>query len=78
MAKETAVEWFLKEIIKNARRDWKDTNVYELAEQAKQMEKEQHQETFVQSRQAKIFEEGMPPVWESFEQYYNETYGTTK
>ena len=42
MAQQTAVEWFLKEIIKNARRDWKDTNVYELAEQAKQMEKERH------------------------------------
>ncbi len=23
-------------------------------------------------------EDGMPPVWESWEQYYNETYGTTK
>lgn len=45
-------------------------------EQAKQMEKEQHRETFKQSRQAKIFEEGMPPVWDNFDQYYNETYGT--
>ena len=40
-----------------------------------QMEEQQHQETFKQSRQAKIFEDGMPPVWESFEQYYNETFG---
>jgi hypothetical protein len=28
-------------------------------------------ETFRQSRQAKIFEKGMPPVWESFEDYIN-------
>lgn len=39
-----------------------------------EMEKEQHQETFKQSRSAKIFEKDMPPVWESFEQYYKQTF----
>jgi len=43
-------------------------------EQAKEMEEEQHQETFKQSRLAKIFEKDFPPVWESWEQYYNETF----
>ena len=28
-------------------------------------------EAFKQSRQVKIFEKGMPPVWESFEDYIN-------
>jgi hypothetical protein len=43
-------------------------------EEAKEMENEQHQETFKQSRSANIFEKDMPPVWESWEQYYNETF----
>ena len=78
MAKQTAVE-FLIEQLKGYEYDGNDfifTGIIssELIDQAKQMEKEQHQETFKQSRQAKIFEEGMPPVWESFEQYYDETF----
>lgn len=43
-------------------------------EEAKEMENEQHQETFKQSRSANIFEKDMPPVWESWEQYYNQTF----
>lgn len=39
-----------------------------------EMEKEQHEETFKQSRLAKIFEKDMPPVWNSWEQYYTETF----
>ena len=74
----TAVEWLVNEIenhyiINNGRLD--PTVVMRLKRQAQQMEKEQHKEAFKQSRQAKIFEKDMPPVWESFEQYYNETYG---
>ncbi len=69
MANQTAVEWLLQEYsIKGI------LTVIDFA-QAKQIEKIHHEETFKQSRQAKIFEEGMPPVWENFEQYYNETYG---
>jgi hypothetical protein len=83
MAQQTAVEWFADEILKaaivflyNEKNEGKFSLAYdELIEQAKQMDKEQHKETFKQSRQAKIFEEGMPPVWENFEQYYNEIYG---
>jgi hypothetical protein len=72
---QTAVDWLVKEIdsqYPHINILWKQR----MIEQAKQMDKEQHKETFKQSRQAKIFEEGMPPVWENFEQYYNETYGT--
>jgi len=68
---QTALQW-LHEIAKQREPDKFDW------QQAKQMEKEQHQETFKQSRQAKIFEKDMPPVWESWEQYYNETYKGNK
>lgn len=78
MAQQTAVEWLAKEL-----ESYGDPQVCEInweildafINKAKQMEEQQHQETFKQSRQAKIFEDGMPPVWESFEQYYNETFG---
>jgi len=77
MAQQTAVDWLIKEIdsqYPHINILWKQR----MIEQAKQMEENQHRETFKQSRQAKIFEEGMPPVWENFEQYYNETYGGGK
>jgi hypothetical protein len=81
MAQQTAVEWlFEKIIISSEHTDNINSDrlfFYRLYQQAKQMDKEQHKETFKQSRQAKIFEKGMPPVWENFDQYYNETYGTT-
>jgi hypothetical protein len=70
--KQTAVEWFIEELFKKI--DYIQVP-QKLIDQAKEMEEEQHKETFKQSRQAKIFEKDMPPVWESFEQYYNETYG---
>ena len=72
----TAVEWLAKEL-----ESYGDPQVCEInweildafINKAKQIEKEQHQKTFQQSRQAT--DDGMPPVWESWEQYYNETYG---
>lgn len=69
--KQTAVEWLLS----NLEVHFPKINEYRLViELAKQMEKEQHQKTFQQSRQAKIFEKDMPPVWESWEQYYSENF----
>ena len=69
---KTAVEWLL---------DYMDNNQYfigndllKAVEQAKEMEMEQYKETFKQSRKANIFELDMPPVWESWKQYYNETF----
>ena len=78
MAQQTAVEWLIEQLEGD---DSKIARIIGLKEynsitkQAKQMEEEQHKETFKQSRQAKIFEKDMPPVWQSWEQYYNETYG---
>jgi hypothetical protein len=73
--KITAVEWLweqIDEILPFSVDTEIGIKLYNAKEQAKQMEKEQHKETFKQSRQAKIFEKDMPPVWESWEQYYNE------
>jgi hypothetical protein len=80
--KQTAIEWLNEQLqgmdsksfnnliqIEIGRDNYKD-----IIEQAKAMEKEQQQETFKQSRLAKIFEKDMPPIWENFEQYYNETF----
>lgn len=68
---QTAVDWLFEQIPA----EWSSSkSAFDAYQQAKQMDKEQHRETFKQSRQAKIFEESMPPVWENFDQYYNETY----
>ena len=68
--KQTAVEWLVENVIISAPLNWDTT----IVKQALEMEKEQHKETFRESRKAYIFEKDMPPVWESFEQYYKETF----
>jgi len=83
--KQLAVEWYsqqhLKLLIKLENKELSigeyAVQHQEILNQAKEMEKQQSQETFKQSRQAKIFEKDMPPVWESWEQYYNETFKQT-
>ncbi len=42
--------------------------------QEKMYSEEDLREAFNQSRLAKIFEKDMPPVWGSWEQYYNEAF----
>jgi hypothetical protein len=65
--KQTAVELFEAHLIEYGF----DLSLHKIEiDKFKEMEKEQHQETFEQSRLAKIFEKDMPPVWESWEQYY--------
>jgi hypothetical protein len=80
--KQTAVSWYSQQEIeltleflakKISELDY-GLRRLNLLNQAKEMEHEQHQETFKQSRLAKVFEKDMPPVWESWEQYYNETF----
>ncbi len=41
MKKQTAVEWFVKQLQSNSDIRWRGTNINELAEQAKEMEKAQ-------------------------------------
>jgi len=68
----TAVEWLIERIESTSHDLHHLMKVRGEFEQAKQMEKEQHEETFKQSRQS--LDDGMPPVWESWEQYYKETF----
>jgi hypothetical protein len=68
--KQTAVDW-LKKLYEERP---ESILIDEDFEKAKEMEIEEHRETFKQARKANIFEKDMPPVWESFEQYYNETF----
>lgn len=80
--KQTAVNWLIDEAMKlvvqymqgTLNEDTLDEVIYELGTKAKEMEKEQHQQTFNQARLAKIFEKDMPPVWDSWYQYYNITF----
>ena len=71
---KTSVDWLINNLTKHFVIKGNSEMLNKIIEQAKQMEHEQHQETFKQSRLAKVFEKDMPPVWESWEQYYNETF----
>ena len=85
MAQQTAVEWFHKETWKlKIKLEEKEVSVGEYAviygelyEQAKQMEREQKEECWNVAHQAGRFEgKGIAEEnWQTFEQYYNETYG---
>jgi hypothetical protein len=72
----TAVEWFIEQLfeLRNP-----TLNQIEIIEQAKEMEKQKQgyteddlREAFKQSRQVLIFEKDMPPVYESFEDWFEE------
>ncbi len=73
----TAVEWLYEELKENnlhTFNEWK-----KIFEQAKQMEKEQMLKTFTESRtisvECAVWNcQGNERKWESFEQYYNETF----
>jgi hypothetical protein len=71
---KTAVERLQKELIPTPYDEEDLEHNRKCWEQAKEMEKEQHQETFKQSRSANIFKENMTPAWESWEEYYNQTF----
>ena len=72
---QTAVEWFanqLHRVVSNTT-DALTYNHKELLEQAKEMEMEQKANTWNNAINAVEKDK-----WESFEQYYNETYGGNK
>jgi len=91
MAQQTAVEWFMNQInqyteleINHADGSKTKTRVIppwimqNLIEQAKQMEKQQHEQTWNAAHQAGRFEgKGIAEEnWQTFKQYYNETYNS--
>jgi hypothetical protein len=72
--KQTAVEWLIEEMLKQGYFDGNKpltfTNLDHLQQQAKQMDKEQKIEAYLQGS----FDDG--PNVNKAEQYYNETYET--
>jgi hypothetical protein len=64
MSKQTAVEWLYEEITKKSVND-PNHNVLGIFEQAKEMEKSQHEKTYNQR---------LLSNFQTFEHYYNETY----
>jgi hypothetical protein len=71
MAQQTAVEWLFEQIPI----EWSSRiSAFNAYQQAKQMEKEQHENTWIDSR---IERNGDDYIGKdkTFEEYYNETYG---
>jgi hypothetical protein len=66
---QTAVEWYVEQLRNNENIRWRGTPFFELSDQAKEMEKKQHEKTYNQS----LFSN-----FATFEDYYNETYGGNK
>jgi hypothetical protein len=66
MAQQTAVEWYYDQTVVYGK-----TNYAELLEQAKQMDKEQIEESWIAGREFGCNHNDP----ETAEQYYNETYG---
>lgn len=67
---KTAVEWLIQQVWQS-KRDW-----IEKFQQAKEMEKEAHQETWDSAHQAGRFEgKGIAEEnWQTFETYWEETF----
>lgn len=75
--KQTAVEWFAKQVLRSRQLGFISNEKFnELLEQAKEMEKEQHDKTAEEwwKEGAHYMESGGRAKWESFEQYYNKTF----
>ena len=73
MAQQTAVQW-LQEQLNPDMKTMQGNIMQDLLEQAKQMEKEQMENMFfVGGQNGYLSCEGKP--FETFEKYYNETYG---
>jgi len=83
MKQQTAVEWLISKLKQS--KDWQrvlnevsqmSTVQFNLLEQAKAMENEQHDKTAEEwwKEGAHYMESGGKTKWESFEQYYNETF----
>jgi len=66
---QTAVEWFIEQLRNNENIRWRGTNIIELGEQAKEMEKEQIIKDYKEGHYHLEFDSFNP------EQYYEQTYG---
>jgi hypothetical protein len=70
---QTAVDWLIKQLQSNINIRWRGTNIIELGEQAKEMEKERIETAYNKGTVHGIdYPESALPL--TGEQYYNETY----
>ena len=69
---QTAVEWFIEQLLNNENIRWRGTNIIELGEQAKEMDKEKaiklhyEYELYVMMNESDVM---------TFGQFYKQTYG---
>jgi len=71
---QTAVEWLIEQLRNNENIRWRGTNIIELGEQAKEIEKEQIIEAFEIGIQSEFFHQTFNAPCKDGEQYYTETY----
>jgi hypothetical protein len=76
---QTAVEWLIEQLRNNENIRWRGTNIIELGEQAKEMEKEKHEKfnKFLKDeKQLKISDlKTIERIQWYYNTYFNETYG---
>lgn len=77
MTQQTAVGWFNQQLVDRQNGKGDSRSLDEIYEQAKQMEEEQHHNTWLDSRIENSDGYGYLGKEKTFEQYYNETYGKT-
>jgi len=75
---QTAIEWLIEQLRNNENIRWRGTNIIELGEQAKEMEKEQIIDAFEQGENNSVDYFNPENRIKESEQYYNETYGGNK
>ena len=71
--KQTAVDWLIDKLDTNLdiNHSWRSR---QYIEKAKEMEKEQIEKTFKQAQECAVKADGVYFKYESFEQYYKETF----
>jgi len=76
---QTAVDWLIKQLQSNINIRWRGTNIIELGEQAKEMEKEKHEKfnKFLNDeKQLGISDlKTIERIQWYYNTYFNETYG---
>ena len=76
---QTEVEWLIEQLRNNENIRWRGTNIIELGEQAKEMEKEKHEKfnKFLKDeKQLKISDlKTIERIQWYYNTYFNETYG---
>ena len=76
MAQQTAVGWLVEQIKKDVNLRLRGFDIDKVAEESKQMEKEQSKQDYDAGLFDGTMDEVKDRLHKNAEQYYNETYGT--